>query len=107
MEPDQRAGGWTEAVLVALVARRLENHVGWRRWQVHADHGRVLLCDDFDDPVDQHVAALVARAVPGVVSVDTALRSCCPHHRGARMIEGPSALVGSPGVSEDGVPGST
>lgn len=78
--------GWSDAALAVTVARRLHNHVGWPRWQVHVERGRLLLCDDFDDPVQQHLAALIAREVPGVVSVDTALRHTCPYHRAGAAV---------------------
>jgi hypothetical protein len=42
--------------------------------------------------------------VPGVVSVDTELRSRCPHHPRADL--GPPALARAPVTSEDGGPGS-
>lgn len=83
----------SDAAVAVTVSRRLENHVGWTRWTVHVAAGRVLLCDDADDPVEQHVAMLVARAVPGVASVETTGRSRCPWHRANAAVRGPVAAT--------------
>ncbi|WP_018332238.1 hypothetical protein [Actinomycetospora chiangmaiensis] len=80
VDGDEGPRGRSDAAVAVAVARRLENYVGWPRWAVHVAGGRVVLCDDVDDPVEQHIATLVARDVPGVASVDTTRRSRCPWH---------------------------
>lgn len=40
--------------------------------------GGVVLCDEYDDPTEQHVALVIAAAVPGVVHVQTRHRAQCP-----------------------------
>lgn len=66
--------------LRAAVERKLDAYAGWSRWTVHARDGEIALCDDFDDPVEQHLATVIAAAVPGTVHVDTHHRTACPHH---------------------------
>jgi CBS domain-containing protein len=70
----------SDADLRAAVERKLDAYAGWSRWTVHAREGEVALCDDFDDPVEQHLATVIAAAVPGTVHVDTHHRTACPHH---------------------------
>jgi CBS domain-containing protein len=70
----------SDADLCAAVERKLDAYAGWSRWTVHARKGEVALCDDFDDPVEQHLATVIAAAVPGTVHVDTHHRAGCPHH---------------------------
>lgn len=64
----------------AAVERELDAYAGWSRWFVHVRDGEVVLCDEADDPFDQHVATIIAAAVPGAVHVDTHRRTACPHH---------------------------
>ena len=70
----------TDADLQHAIERTLNAYVGWARWTVHVRDGEVVLCDDYDDPVQQHIATVIAAAVPGAVHVDTHLRSRCPRH---------------------------
>lgn len=70
----------SDADLRAAVERKLDAYAGWSRWTVHAREGEVALCDEFDDPVEQHLATVIAAAVPGTVHVDTHHRTACPHH---------------------------
>ncbi len=75
-----RALARSDADLRAAVERKLDAYAGWSRWTVHAREGEVALCDAFDDPVEQHLATVIAAAVPGTVHVDTHHRTACPHH---------------------------
>jgi osmotically-inducible protein OsmY len=70
----------TDDELRAAVEHELDRYAGWSRWLVHVQDGRVVLCDDLDDPVEQHLATIIAAAVPGTVHVDTHHRARCPHH---------------------------
>jgi CBS domain-containing protein len=56
-----------DALIAADVRRRLESYSAPDRWTVHADHGAVIITDQYDDPTDHHVALVLAQAVPGVV----------------------------------------
>jgi len=71
----------SDADLCAAVERKLDAYAGWSRWTVHVREGEVALCDEFDDPVEQHLATVIAAAVPGTVHVDTHHRADCPHER--------------------------
>lgn len=66
--------------LRSAVERELDRYAGWSRWIVHVRHGRVVLCDEVDDPVEQHIATIIATGVPGARDVDTHHRAVCPHH---------------------------
>lgn len=55
-----------DEALATDVRRRLELYGGPGRWQVEVRRGRVIIHDDRDDPVDAHVAKIIALAVPGV-----------------------------------------
>ncbi|MFG1643558.1 HPP family protein [Amycolatopsis sp. NPDC049252] len=54
------------------VKHRLEIYGGSGRWKINVRDGYVHITDQFDDDSDRHVAQLLALAVPGVVSADTA-----------------------------------
>lgn len=49
------------------VRHRLEAYGGERRWEVRVHDGMVEIVDEFNDATDQHVATVLAEAVPGVV----------------------------------------
>lgn len=49
-------------------------------WGAHARSGHVVICHRHGDPVERHLATIIAGAVLGVVSVDGVPRSACPHH---------------------------
>lgn len=66
--------------LRSAVEHELDRYAGWSRWLVHVRHGRVVLCDEVDDPFEQHIATIIATAVPGARHVDTHHRAVCPHH---------------------------
>jgi CBS domain-containing protein len=55
-----------DADLATDVRRRLELYGGPGRWRVEVRRGRVTIHDERDDPVDAHVAKIIALAVPGV-----------------------------------------
>ncbi|WP_328308075.1 CBS domain-containing protein [Actinomycetospora sp. NBC_00405] len=95
----------SDADLRAAVERTLDAYAGWSRWTVHAREGEVALCDDFDDPVEQHLATVIAAAVLGTVHVDTHHRADCPHER--RDLR-PPGHAGGPGTrwGQDSAPGS-
>jgi len=52
--------------LATDVRHRLELYGGPGRWQVEVRRGRVTIHDERDDPVDAHVAKIIALAVLGV-----------------------------------------
>lgn len=54
------------------VKHRLEIYGGSGRWTIDVRDGCVHITDQFDDDSDRHVATLLALAVPGVVTADTA-----------------------------------
>lgn len=56
----------TDAEIATDVRRRLEVYGGADRWTVRVRHGSVEIRDSHEDPVDAHVAKIIARAVPGV-----------------------------------------
>jgi osmotically-inducible protein OsmY len=66
--------------LRAVLEQELDRYAGWSRWTVHVRDGGVVLCDEVDDPLEQHIATIIAAAVPGTVHVDTRHRASCPHH---------------------------
>ena len=66
--------------LRAAVEHELDRYAGWSRWVVHVRAGAVVLCDELDDPLEQHIATIIAAAVPGTVHVDTHHRARCPHY---------------------------
>jgi hypothetical protein len=66
--------------LRAAVEHELDTYAGWSRWLVHVRDGEVVLCDERDDPLEQHIATIIAAAVPGARHVDTHHRARCPHH---------------------------
>ena len=78
-----RVLGRSDEELRAAVSRRLDAYAGWHRWEVHTRRGEVVLCDDEDDPVQQHLATVIAAGVPGTVHVATHRRSACPEHGAA------------------------
>lgn len=55
-----------DVALATDVRRRLELYGGPGRWRVDVHDGRVTIRDERDDPVDAHVAKIIALAVPGV-----------------------------------------
>jgi CBS domain-containing protein len=54
------------------VKHRLEIYGGSGRWNIDVRDGNVHIVDQFDDDSDRHVAQLLALAVPGVITADTA-----------------------------------
>ena len=54
------------------VKHRLEIYGGSGRWKIDVRDGCVHIADQYDDDTDRHVTRLLALAVPGVVSADTA-----------------------------------
>lgn len=56
------------------VRRRLENYGGRGRWTVSVSDGVAYIDDALDDITDRHVAAVLARAVPGVTRAEVAVR---------------------------------
>lgn len=56
----------TDAAIAADVRRRLEVYAGPDRWSVCVRQGHVTMVDSLDDPVDAHVAKIIALSVPGV-----------------------------------------
>jgi osmotically-inducible protein OsmY len=77
---DQRPAARSDEELRAAVEHELDRYAGWSRWLVHVRDGEVVLCDDLDDPLEQHVATIIAAGVPGIRHVDTHHRARCPHH---------------------------
>lgn len=59
-----------DALIAADVRKRLGAYGSPARWTVHAHHGTVTITDQFADPVDHHVALVLAQAVPGVVHAE-------------------------------------
>lgn len=76
-----RVLGRSDEDLRAAVSRKLDAYAGWHRWEVHADRGEVVLCDEYDDPLEQHIATVIAAGVPGTVHIETHRRDACPGHR--------------------------
>ena len=64
------------AVVRTLATRLGEAHL----WGAHAENGHVVVCHRHGDPVELHLASLIARSVLGVLSVDPVARNCCPYH---------------------------
>ncbi|HET8640644.1 MAG TPA: CBS domain-containing protein [Pseudonocardiaceae bacterium] len=56
----------TDAEIAADVRRRLEVYGGPDRWSLRVRQGHVTMVDSLDDPVDAHVAKIIALSVPGV-----------------------------------------
>ncbi len=67
-----------DALIAADVRKRLRAYGNPDRWTVHADHGTVTITDQFADPVDHHVALVLAQAVPGVVHAEVVCSSSTP-----------------------------
>lgn len=59
-----------DALIAADVRKWLEAYGTPDRWTVRADHGTVIVTDQFADPADHHVALVLAQAVPGVVHAE-------------------------------------
>lgn len=57
-----------DAEIAAEVRRHLSVYGGGDRWQVEVHDGIVRIVDAFDSETDRHVASMLAKAVPGVVS---------------------------------------
>ncbi len=75
-----RVIGRDDAELATAVACTLNHYAGWARWQVHVTDGVVRVCDDYDDPIEQHIATMIAAAEPGAVHVEARLRQQCQYH---------------------------
>ena len=60
--------------ILADVRHQLAAYAGGDRWAVTVADGVVRVVDEFDDATDRHVATVLARAVPGVQSVEVASR---------------------------------
>lgn len=75
-----RVIGRDDGELATAVACELNRYAGWARWQVHVTDGVVRICDDYDDPIEQHVAMMIAAAEPGAVHVEAQHRQQCPCH---------------------------
>jgi len=56
----------SDAEIATDVRRRLEVYGGPHRWSVSVRQGRVAITDTRDDPVDAHVAKIIAQSVAGV-----------------------------------------
>jgi CBS domain-containing protein len=67
-----------DALVAADVRKRLGTYGTPDRWTVHADHGTVTITDQFANPVDHHVALVLAQAVPGVVHAEVVCSSSTP-----------------------------
>lgn len=74
-EPLRRDDETLAEGVVRLLTDRLGGH-----WQAHAAGGHVVLCHRHGDPLELHLATLLAATVAGVLSVDAVARHCCPHH---------------------------
>ncbi|MFJ1768098.1 HPP family protein [Amycolatopsis sp. NPDC088138] len=61
-----------DSAIARDVKHRLEIYGGSGRWAIDVHDGNVHIADQFDDDSDRHVARLLALAVPGVVTADTA-----------------------------------
>jgi CBS domain-containing protein len=61
-----------DSAIARDVKHRLEIYGGSGRWKIDVRDGNVRIADQFDDDSDRHVAQLLALAVPGVISADTA-----------------------------------
>ncbi|PVZ06932.1 HPP family protein [Actinomycetospora cinnamomea] len=75
--------GRSDPHLRAAVALRLDGYAGRHKWEVHAHRGEVVLCDEEDDPLEQHIATVLAAGIPGTVHVATYRRDVCPEHTAA------------------------
>ena len=64
-----------DALIAADIRKRLGAYGTPDRWTVHADHGTVTITDQFANPVDHHVALVLAQAVPGVVHAEVVCSS--------------------------------
>ncbi|PVZ06819.1 HPP family protein [Actinomycetospora cinnamomea] len=89
-----RVLGRSDEDLRLAVSRRLDAYAGCHRWEVHAHRGGIVLCDEEDDPVQQHIATVLAAAVPGTVHVATHRRDSCPVHA-VRGLSRPTVGVGT------------
>jgi len=64
-----------DADVRADVARLIEEFAGESdRWRVEAENGVVTITGAFDDPAQQKTFSVLARAVPGVLRVNTLMR---------------------------------
>jgi CBS domain-containing protein len=63
-----------DLAIVADVRHQLAAYAGGDRWTVTVADGAVRILDEFDDDTDRHVAMVLARAVPGVQSVEVTPR---------------------------------
>jgi len=63
-----------DLAIVADVRHQLAAYAGADRWTVTVRDGAVRILDEFDDDTDRHVATVLARAVPGVQSVEVTSR---------------------------------
>ncbi|WP_410622874.1 HPP family protein [Amycolatopsis sp. cmx-8-4] len=61
-----------DSAIARDVKHRLEIYGGSGRWEIDVHDGNVHIADRFDDDSDRHVAQLLALAVPGVITADTA-----------------------------------
>jgi CBS domain-containing protein len=61
-----------DSAIARDVKHRLEIYGGSGRWEIDVHDGNVHIADQFDDVSDRHVAQLLALAVPGVITADTA-----------------------------------
>lgn len=59
-----------DSLIAADLLRRLEVYGGAQRWTVDVHEGSVTITDEYSDPVDHHVALVLAQAVPGVVHAE-------------------------------------
>ncbi|MTD59604.1 CBS domain-containing protein [Amycolatopsis pithecellobii] len=64
----------SDAEIAADVRHHLAIYGGPDRWQVRVRDGVVHIVDEFDNDIDRHVAAVLAEAVPGVVSATVVTR---------------------------------
>ncbi|MFO7193213.1 CBS domain-containing protein [Thermocrispum sp.] len=49
------------------IRRRLERYGGRGRWTVAVHNGVATITDVLDDPIDRHIARVLAESVPGIV----------------------------------------
>lgn len=67
--------------LARAVARVLATRLGGgHQWGAHARDGHVVVCHRHGDPVELHLASMIAGSILGVLSVDPVPRRSCPYH---------------------------